>query len=187
MTVYTLRVILFPNPPFFDGEDEVWRELDVDESHTLEDLHNAIFEAFDRFDQHLYEFMTYNEYELPTRTYVHSSQYEGGPSWPPLDDEEIDRLLAQMDMDTEEVSNEAITYFREARANPPPEDNVATTTLADLDLAEGDALYYLFDYGDNWEHHIDVRDVRDGMVEEPHLGDRQGKTPEQYPDPETPR
>lgn len=99
MTLYTLRVILFPNPPFFEGDREVWREIHIDDSHTLEDLHNAIFEAFDRWDQHLYEFDTYNEYELPTRAYVHPSQYEGGPSWPPMNEDEIDRMLDQMSMD----------------------------------------------------------------------------------------
>ncbi|MDR2488295.1 MAG: plasmid pRiA4b ORF-3 family protein [Desulfovibrio sp.] len=32
------------------------RTIDICGSQTLEDLHNAIFKAFDRFDQHLFEF-----------------------------------------------------------------------------------------------------------------------------------
>jgi hypothetical protein len=32
------------------------RTIDIRGSQTLEDLHNAIFKAFDRFDQHLFEF-----------------------------------------------------------------------------------------------------------------------------------
>ena len=183
MTLYTLRVILFPNPPFFEGDREVWREIHIDDSHTLEDLHNAIFEAFDRWDQHLYEFDTYNEYELPTRAYVHPSQYEGGPSWPPMNEDEIDRMLDQMSMDNPPEG--AIEYFREARADPPPEGNVADTTIQDLDLEEGGAMYYLFDFGDNWEHRIEVREVNDGSLEgPPRVVAEHGEAPDQYPDPE---
>lgn len=50
MTSYRLHVSLYPSPPFDPGEadEAVWSEIEVDESHTLADLHAAIFAAFDR-------------------------------------------------------------------------------------------------------------------------------------------
>jgi hypothetical protein len=41
----------------FDPEAEVWRDIDVDGSHTPTEFHEGIFEAFDRWDSHAYEFL----------------------------------------------------------------------------------------------------------------------------------
>jgi len=34
----------------------IWRRIAISGDHTLADLHDAIFNAFDRFDEHLYSF-----------------------------------------------------------------------------------------------------------------------------------
>ncbi|MDP8214181.1 MAG: plasmid pRiA4b ORF-3 family protein [Candidatus Euphemobacter frigidus] len=34
----------------------IWRRIAIPGDHTLADLHDAIFDAFDRFDEHLYSF-----------------------------------------------------------------------------------------------------------------------------------
>jgi hypothetical protein len=38
------------------GSEEIWRRIAIRGGQTLDDLHEAIFEAFDRFDEHLYSF-----------------------------------------------------------------------------------------------------------------------------------
>ena len=83
MSTYVFRVTLLPNPPLeFEPAAEVWREIAIEGSQTLNDLHAAIFEAFDRWDTHGYEFLTLDEYGIATLSYVHPSHYSGEPSWP---------------------------------------------------------------------------------------------------------
>jgi hypothetical protein len=94
MTTYRFRVWLLPNPPLeFEPETEVWRDIEIDESHTLTDFHEGIFEAFDRFDTHAYEFLTRDEHGIATRSYAHPQMYSGDQSWQPMDDDEIDQFL----------------------------------------------------------------------------------------------
>jgi hypothetical protein len=38
------------------GQPTTWRRIEVSSTQTLDDLHQAIFEAFDRDDEHLYAF-----------------------------------------------------------------------------------------------------------------------------------
>lgn len=98
MTSYVFRVWLLANPPLeFDPTDEeVWRDIEVDGSQTLADFHEAIFDAFDRWDSHAYEFITRDEDGIALRSYVHPQLYDGGLSWPPMDDEDIDRGPASL-------------------------------------------------------------------------------------------
>ena len=49
MIVYSFKVALF-------YEKRIYRQIDILGSQTLEDFHNVIFRAFDRFDEHLYSF-----------------------------------------------------------------------------------------------------------------------------------
>ena len=57
--LYTLKVTLMSGPvndEFFDENPEVSRTIQILGSQTLENFHDSIFTAFDRFDEHLYEF-----------------------------------------------------------------------------------------------------------------------------------
>jgi hypothetical protein len=77
MTTSRFRVWLLPNPPLeFEPETDVWRDIEVDGSHTLTDFHEGIFEAFDRWDSHAYEFLTRDEHGIATRSYTHPRLYE---------------------------------------------------------------------------------------------------------------
>ena len=38
------------------GRKSIWRKIALRGNHTLDDLHEAIFDAFDRDDEHLYSF-----------------------------------------------------------------------------------------------------------------------------------
>lgn len=57
--VYTLQVAILSGPmtkSFARKNRKISRTIEVRGGHTLADLHNAIFDAFDRDDEHLYEF-----------------------------------------------------------------------------------------------------------------------------------
>lgn len=182
MTTYLFRVWLTPNPPLgFEPDDEVWRDIEVDGSHTLEDFHEAIFDAFDRVDTHGYEFLTHDEDGIVTRSYVDPQLYEGEPSWPPMDDEDIERFIDESAPD--DVSEEAKQRFRDLRSDPPPEGNAADTTIDELDPERLQSLFYEFDFGDSWEHLVELRATREGSLDgDPVVVDQRGAAPPQYPD-----
>jgi hypothetical protein len=57
--VYALKVYLisgFVSDKFAKKNPSVYRTIQVRGDQTLEELHYTIFDAFDRFDEHLYEF-----------------------------------------------------------------------------------------------------------------------------------
>lgn len=57
--IYTLEVFLIGGPiseEFAKKNRVVSRTIEIRGDQTLEDLHNAIFKAFNREDQHMYEF-----------------------------------------------------------------------------------------------------------------------------------
>ncbi len=59
MNLYTLEVFLISGPmtrKFVKKNPVVSRTIEICGDQTLEDLHHAIFEAFDREDEHMYEF-----------------------------------------------------------------------------------------------------------------------------------
>ena len=48
-SVYVFKVAL-------SGSKRIWRRIAMRPAQTLDDLHEAIFTAFDRYDEHLYSF-----------------------------------------------------------------------------------------------------------------------------------
>lgn len=182
MAIYRFRVWLLPNPPLeFEPDTEVWRDIEVDGSHTLTDLHEAIFNAFDRWETHGYEFLTRDEVGIVTRSYVHPQLYSGDPSWPRMDDAEIEQFIDRAIPD--DVSRDAKERFCDLRKNPPQEGNAAETTIEEIDPEQLQSLFYEFDMGDGWEHHIELQETREGSLDsEPAVVDEQGDAPPQYPE-----
>lgn len=147
--VYLLKVVL-------EGDLKIWRTIAIRGGQTLDDLHNIIFDAFDRDDDHMYSFYLLDKpsktrprriYEVSTE-YTHPFNFEEGGF-----------------------------YNREIF-------NAAATTMDSLDLRPGQILYYLFDFGDEWWHVITVEKT-DGIAdtkEYPRIVDRKGESPEQYPE-----
>lgn len=65
------------------------------------------------------------------------------------------------------------------------EGDVSKTAIDSLGLEEGRAFGYLFDFGDNWLHQIDVIGVEEpaGVEGEyPKITNKIGESPPQYPD-----
>jgi hypothetical protein len=59
MNIYTLEVFIVSGPvdkKFVKKNPILSRTLEIREDQTLAQLHKIIFKAFDRFDEHLYEF-----------------------------------------------------------------------------------------------------------------------------------
>ncbi|MFB3766120.1 MAG: plasmid pRiA4b ORF-3 family protein [Methanotrichaceae archaeon] len=149
--LYTLAVYIIGGPisDEFEGQT-VSRTIQIRGDQTLEDLHKAIFKAFNRFDPHLYEF---NLGAGPDdRTAIYSIPFD--VKMPGLDEEMA--------------------------------GDVRTTTIDSLGLEVGRAFGYLFDFGDDWQHQINVEAIEESPIKGkyPKIIKREGKSPPQYPDPD---
>jgi pRiA4b ORF-3-like protein/LexA DNA binding domain-containing protein len=124
---------------------EIRRDIEIRGDQTLEQLHEAIFEAFDRFDEHLYEF------QFGKRPFDPKGPNYGIPD-----------------------PNEHQPGYGDAR----------TTTLDALDLKPERVFGYLFDFGDNWFHQVQVERIEQAIptVTYPRVIKRVGKSPPQYLD-----
>jgi hypothetical protein len=79
--LYTVEVLLVSGPlsEEYDGQ-EISRTIQIRGDQTLEDLHHAIFEAFDREDEHMYEFQFGEGPDDPAGPrYVLPEEREDGP------------------------------------------------------------------------------------------------------------
>jgi hypothetical protein len=147
--LYTLCVYLLSGPvPENCLGDQLSRTIQIRGDQTLKDLHRAIFRAFEREDDHLYEF-----------------NLGIGPS---------DRSAIYS------LKNELFSML----SDEEKAGDVATTAIDSLGLAYGRAFGYIFDFGDEWIHQINVMAVED--IEKkgryPKLVASVGKCPPQYAD-----
>ena len=144
--LYVLSVFLTGGPVSEKFANKVVRrDIEIRGDQTLEQLHRSIFEAFDRLDEHLYEF------QFGKRPFD-----PDGPTYGVPDSQE-----------RKEGSEDA-----------------RTTTLDDLDLKPNRVFGYLFDFGDEWFHQIQVERIEQAIptVTYPRVIKRVGKSPPQYPE-----
>jgi hypothetical protein len=126
-------------------------------SHTLHDLHEVIFLAFDRSDPHFYSFY------LPTgRRRSRSSSARGR-------------------------EHSICSLARPRTKHPDPSVlTAARTSLDSMNLKVGQRFEYLFDFGDHWWHDIEVVGRGLAMVHHagarPLIHDNRGKSPRQCGD-----
>jgi hypothetical protein len=121
----------------------VRRDIEIRGDQTLEQLHQAIFEAFDRSDEHLYEF------QFGKRPHDPDGLNYGVPD-----------------------PQERKKGSGDARA----------TTLDALGLKPDRVFGYLFDFGDEWFHQVEVERIEQAIptVTYPRVIKRVGKSPPQY-------
>jgi hypothetical protein len=146
--VYTFGVYLVGGPIDDTYDDqEISRQIDVLGHQTLHDLHQAIFAAFEREEEHLYEFNFGESPQDQSQLYFYQAPW------------------GQDDDDDE-------------RGDP------TRTTIDELRLEPGRRFGYIFDMGDQWEHVIDLLNVKTGAGKGPYpkLGKKVGSSPPQYPD-----
>lgn len=144
--LYVMSVYLSSGPisEEFAGKS-IRRDIEIRGDQTLEQFHRALFEAFDRSDDHLYEF------QFGKRPFDPKGPNYGIPE-----------------------AGESRGNYGDARA----------TTLDDLDLKPRRVFGYLFDFGDEWFHQVQVERVEQAIptVAYPRVIKRVGKSPPQYSD-----
>jgi hypothetical protein len=147
MRIYQFRVSII-------GIPKLYRIIEASENCTFDDFHDAIFQAFDRYDDHLYSFFITRKdtknmrsiYDAPEITHPHN-----------LED---------------------IMGFRKRKKS------AAKTRIGDVDLNENDVFQYLFDFGDDWWHRIRVQNINQTKSNKKHIKliKSVGESPAQYPD-----
>lgn len=143
--VYTLDVFLPRRPiskSFAKKKSGVSRLFHIRGDQTLEDMHHAIFIAFDRWDEHMYEF-----------------QFGQGPR-----------------------DRQGRIYGLQDTGGENEDGNVSETTIDSLRLKVGRSFGYLFDFGDNWQHQINVEAIEEVAPQDqyPKVIKRVGESPPQY-------
>ncbi len=147
MRVYQFRVSII-------GIPKLYRVIEASENCTFDDLHNTIFDAFDRYDAHLYSFFI-------TKTDTNNLQ----SVW---DAPEI----------THSGNTEDFMGFGKKKMS------TAKTKIGDAGLDEKDVFHYLFDFGDDWWHRIRVQSIEEtkGNRKSIRLIKSIGESPPQYPE-----
>ena len=147
MKIYQFRVSII-------GIPRVYRVIEVTDNCTFDDLHDAIFNAFDRYDSHLYSFFITKE-----------------------DTKNIQSIFNAPEITHPQNVGDIMGSGRKRKST-------ANTRIEDIDLNEKDVFHYLFDFGDDWWHRIRVQSIRTGGFKKKSIKiiKSVGKSPEQYPD-----
>ncbi|MBI9082143.1 MAG: hypothetical protein JEZ11_01015 [Desulfobacterales bacterium] len=146
---YTIKVALMHNK-------RTYRNIEIAGSQTFAALHEAIFDAFERYDAHLYSFFFPGK-----RTKSMRNMFSALEITHPMNVQEMAGMLEK------EIHS------------------ADKTTIGQMGLKEGDYLYYLFDFGDEWWHELTVLKAEPGSVSVkslPRVVKKNGPSPEQYPE-----
>jgi hypothetical protein len=132
----------------------IWRRIAMRSDQTLDDLHEAIFKAFDRDDEHLYSF------------YFPKPGARGR-----------DVTRGAVEFTHPYVLEDQGGFGSEARS-------AAQAKLGALRLKAKQRILYLFDFGDSWWHEITVEKISEPVEDGEYLRvlERRGESPPQYPD-----
>ena len=146
--LYTLKVAL-------SDDNNIWRRIEILGNQSLDQLHEAIFEAFDRFDPHLYSFYLTRSGSKSMRRFAEAEEF------------------------THPAAIEEDIGFSRKKLH-----DASKIPLASLGLEEKDRFEYLFDFGDEWIHEITIEKILDLFPEKeyPVISERKGGSPPQYPD-----
>jgi len=145
MKLYRMNVMII-------GISRVLRGFEVSGACTFEQLHEAIFHAFNRHDERTYAF------------YVTKAASEDRKTWmdaPLIIASDNARVSAGKGQDCRSASG---------------------TTVASAALAAEDVLYYLFDFKEEWWHRVEVKALVDqeDTMEPIRLVESIGGAPEQH-------
>lgn len=140
----------------FKYRSSIWRTIALPGDATLDELHEEIFSAFDRYDEHLYSFY------IPrivngrrSRARDHRDEYTSPIGFDP------DPLL----------------YFGEMH---PPKD-ASRARLDRIGLKPKLKFEYVFDFGDWWEHTVTLEQIRKIEPDDEFgLLETHGESPPQY-------
>jgi len=133
----------------------IWRTVLLRGDQTLDELHEVIFAAFDRYDEHLYCFY-----------FPKARQGRLASGKPPKE------YRSPRGFDRTEVFEIDNRY------------NAARARLDDLWLKVGQTFEYLFDFGDEWWHEIIVQGIEpsESGGTYPRIVEKRLPSPPQYPE-----
>ena len=159
--VYIMKVAL-------DGKRGTWRRIAIRGDQTLNDLHLTIFDAFDRYDEHLFTF-----YVAPkTVKLTRRNAYEKAAA----------KYSDPRALDDGGFGDDGFGSRKRPRAR-----NAEQTTMASLGLSEGQVILYLFDFGDEWWHVTTVEQTDaepDPALQYPSIIAQRGESPARYAEEE---
>ena len=121
------------------GIPKLYRIIEASEYCTFDDFHDAIFQAFDRYDYHLYSFFLTGK------------------------DTKNIRVIYDAPEITHPKNLENIMGFGKNKKS------TAKTRIGDIDLNENDVIHYLFDFGDEWWHRIKLQNIYERKSKRKHL------------------
>lgn len=147
MLVYQFRVSII-------GIPKLYRIIEATGNCTFDDLHEAIFEAFDRFDPHLYSFFL-------TKS----------------DTKDVHSIWKAPEITHPQNTEDFIGFGKKKMST----DN---TKIGSVGLSEKDVFHYLFDFGDDWWHRIRVQSVIESKNKRKSIKTIKtvGQSPPQYPE-----
>jgi hypothetical protein len=130
----------------------IWRKIAIKANQTLDDLHEVIFDAFDRDDEHLYSFF------IPKKS--------GKMTIQKIYDESV-----------EYTSPNTLKF-----GGDDCHKDAAKAKISSLKLKKKQVFYYLFDFGDEWWHEITVEDTEAKTENDkyPRVVEQKGESPPQY-------
>ena len=149
MVVYKFEVALY-------HDMATYRHIEILGNQTLDVLHKIIFDAFDRYDEHLYSFYLTRKVTKSLQKRYNSTEYTA----------------------SEGLSDDFLFLDRKKKYS------ASKTKIDHLDLCEKDKLYYLFDFGDCWWHEITLLSMMETDQKKgyPKIVKKAGESPDQYPD-----
>lgn len=149
MKVYQLKVSII-------GIPKLYRVIELSENCTLDELHMAIYGAFERYDPHLYSFFITKADTKNVRTIINAPEI------------------------THPQNTEDLMGFGKKKPS------ATKTKIGSIDLAEKDVFHYLFDFGDDWWHRIRVEKIVESKNNQKRINliKAVGEAPPQYPDGE---
>jgi len=146
MRIYQFRISII-------GFTKLYRIIEASENCTFDDFHNAIFQAFDRYDYHLYSFFITGKDTKNMRSICASPEITH-----PQNLEDI-------------------------MGSGKRKKSTSKTRIGDVGLNEIDIFHYLFDFGDDWWHRIKVQNIHETTSKKKHIKliKSVGESPPQYP------
>ena len=146
--LYILKVAL-------SHSKRIWRRIEILDNQSLDQLHETIFIAFDRYDPHMYSFYFTKPGSKARGRFANAPEY------------------------THPYAVEEDSDWEHKRTH-----DASITKISNLNIRVKDKFEYLFDFGDEWLHEITVERVLDIFPkgDYPNITERKGESPPQYPE-----
>ena len=155
-------------------DKRTYRDILIRGDQTFEQLHEAIFTAFGRYDEHLYRFTV--KRTIPGIADLQKAFRQLGF---PVVQRRADKGCETLEIASPECCDEPDSWADE-------QFDAARTRIRNFDFAVKQKFEYLFDFGDEWNHEIEVVDILpvEPQRKYPSVIKARGDSPAQYDGPD---